>query len=247
MAEHALAMHSSIAKFVDPKVKTIPVTDEIIKAITPYFPISAKIISGWLSEEDLYWKVNFHWDYLLEAVEHCGKLAIDAASRKSLAAIEKSLWKNAPDPARGYRTSAVGTPRDASSHELILKRHKVVRQAKKDFKAIVTSSDILQKTKRSAKALALAYAPVAAPGRGKHSTGYALDIKGDNESIRRIARSLGATLVFDEVSHVHCEWKNGVDPTGQTGTDSISTARRGAKMSVASKVSNVRHCLLRTE
>ena len=29
--------HTSIAEFVDPKVKTIPVTDKIIESINPYF------------------------------------------------------------------------------------------------------------------------------------------------------------------------------------------------------------------
>ncbi len=242
-----MANHSSIAAFVDPKVKTIPVTDDIILAIMSYFPASAKVISGWLSEEDLYWKVNFHWDYLLDAVEHCSGLAIDQKTRNSLAAISKALWTNPPDPSRGYRTSNVGIPKDKSSHELILKRHGIVKQSKKDFKQVVTSSDILQKTKRSEKALALAYAPVAPPGKGKHSTGYALDIKGNNDEIRRAAAALGATLVFDEVSHVHCEWKNGVDTSGQGGRDSISSAQRGTSMNLANKIQNMRHCLLRTE
>jgi hypothetical protein len=240
-----MAHHTSIATLVDPRVKTIAVTDEIIQAIMPHLPISCRVISGWLSEEDLYWKVNFHWDYLLEAVEHCSSLAIDQATRNSLALISKSLWTNPPDPSRGYRNSDVGLPRDNSSHEVILKRHRVVKQAKKDFKAVVTSSDILQKTQRSAKALALAYAPVAAPGRGKHSTGYALDIKGDNETIKRIAAALGATLAFDEVSHVHCEWKNGVDTSAKGGGDSIARAQRGTTMDIARRIVSPRHCLLR--
>lgn len=247
MASPTIVKHSSIAEFVDPKVKTIAVTDEIIQAIMPHFPKSAKVISGWLSEDDLYWKVNFHWDYLLDAIEHCEGLAIAQNHKTALAAIRKVLLKNPPDPARGYRTSGVGLPKDRSSNELIVKRHGVVRQSKKDFKAVVMASDILKKTKRSSKALALAYAPVAAPSKGKHSTGYALDIKGDNVSIKRIARSLGATLVFDEVSHVHCEWKNGVDTSGAGGSDSVERARRGAKMTLANKIVYPRHCLLRVE
>jgi hypothetical protein len=242
-----MANHTSVASLVNPNVKTIPVTDEIIWAIMPYFPTSARVISGWLSEEDLYWKVNFHWDYLLEMIEHCSGLLIDQKTKNSLAAIARALWTNAPDPARGYRTSEVGMPRDGSSHELILKRHRIVRQAKRDFKVLATSNEILQKTTRSAKSLALAYAPVAAPGQGKHSTGYALDIKGNNEEIRRVAASLGASLVFDEVSHVHCEWKNGVDTSGRGGSDSVACARRAATMNVANKIVHARHCLLRTD
>jgi hypothetical protein len=246
MSAAAIANHTSIAEFVDPKVKTIPVTDKIIEAITPYFPKSCKVISGWLSDEDLYWKVNFHWDYLLEAIEHCETLAITELQKKTLAAIKKALWTNAPNPARGYRTSNVGEPKDASSHEEILKRHAIVKQAKIDFKPVATSAEVTGATKRTTKALALAYAPVAAPGKGKHTTGYALDIKGDNATIKAIALSLGATLAFDEVSHVHCEWKNGVDTTKKAGGDSVARAARGAEMNKSNKITCVRHCLLRT-
>ena len=129
----SIVYHTSIAEFVDPKVKTIAVTDQIIAAIMPYFPKSAKVISGWLSDDDLYWKVNFHWDYLLETIEHCEGLEIAENHKTSLAAIKKALWTNAPSPARGYRTSNVGEPKDSSSREVILKRHAVVKQAKIDF------------------------------------------------------------------------------------------------------------------
>ena len=242
----SIVYHTSIAEFVDPKVKTIAVTDQIIAAIMPYFPKSAKVISGWLSDDDLYWKVNFHWDYLLETIEHCEGLDIAENHKTSLAAIKKALWTNAPSPARGYRTSNVGEPKDSSSREVILKRHAVVKQAKIDFKAAATSSGILQKSKRGLKPIALAYAPVAAPGKGKHVTGYALDIKGDNETIKRIARALGSTMAFDEVSHVHCEWKNGVDTTAKGGSDSVASSERGTKMNIENKITNVHHCLLRT-
>jgi hypothetical protein len=242
-----MANHTSVASLVHPGVKTIPVTDEIISAIMPYFPTSATVISGWLSEEDLYWKVNFHWDYLLEMIEHCSGLPINQTTKNSLAAIATALWTNPPDPARGYRTSAVGKPKDGSSHELILERHAIVKQAKTDFKVLATSNEILQKTKRAVKDVALAYAVVAAPGRGKHSTGYALDIKGNNDEISRVAASLGASFVLDEVSHVHCEWKNGVDTSAQGGRDSVASARRAATMNVANKIVHARHCLLRTD
>ena len=246
MATPALVYHTSVAEFVDPKVKTIPLTDEIIEEITPYFPKSAKVISGWLSDEDLYWKVNFHWDYLLEAIEHCATLPITEPQKKTLAAIEKALWTNAPNPARGYRTSNVGSPQDSSTHEVILKRHAIVKQAKIDFKPVATSAEVTTNTKRGLKQLALAYAPVAAPGKGKHTTGYALDIKGDNPTIKKIALSLGATMAFDEVSHVHCEWKEGVDTTKNSGGDSVARAQRAVETDLSSRIVNVRHCLLRT-
>ena len=189
--------------------------------------------------------MNFHWDYLLETIEHCEGLEIAQNHKTSLAAIKQALWTNPPSPARGYRTSAIGEPKDSSSRELIMKRHAVVKQAKIDFKAVATASGILQKSKRGLKPIALAYAPLAAPGKGRHVTGYALDIKGDNESIKQIAKSLGSTLAYDEVSHVHCEWKNGVDTTAKGGSDSVAKAERGTKMHIEHKIANVRHCLLR--
>ena len=56
----------------------------------------------------------------------------------------------------------------------------------------------------------LAAAPLAKPGTSKHGTGYAFDIHGDNVLIKSICSGLGATLVFDEKSHVHVEFKQGI-------------------------------------
>lgn len=245
MAEPPVAMHTSMAEFVDPKVKTIPSTDAILKAILPFFPKTARVISGWLSMDDLYWKINFHWDYLLETIEHCETLALDEQPLRRLVTIRKSLLGSAPNPARGYRQSPIGLPKDQSSHESILERHGVVRRAKADFAALLKTSTIHELSPRDRKRIALAYAPVARPAQGKHSTGYALDIKGDNLEIKRIARSLGASLVFDEVSHVHCEWKNGVDTTAAGGSDRAAAAERAARQAIDSQVGPLRHCLLR--
>jgi hypothetical protein len=44
-----------------------------------------------------------------------------------------------------------------------------------------------------------------------HGTGYALDIAGDNVVITRISKALGATLAFNEASHVHVEFAKGVN------------------------------------
>jgi hypothetical protein len=54
------------------------------------------------------------------------------------------------------------------------------------------------------------------------------------------------SLVFDEVSHVHCEWENGVDSSGRGGSDSVARAGRKTVMKVASKIVHARHCLLRS-
>lgn len=246
MAAAPKPLHTSVADFVDPKVKTIPVTDGIIAAIMPSFPKTAKVISGWLSEDDLYWKINYHWDLLVDTIDHCAGLAIEQRYKDALAAIRKALWTNPPDPARGYRSSPIGEPKDKSSHATILARHGILRQSKIDFKSVVDQSGLLALTSRSAKAIGLAYSPVARPAQGKHSTGYALDIKGDNLEIKAIAKKLGATVAFDEVSHVHCEWAKGVDTSGQGATDSVAEAGRGVRMGIDNRILHTRHCLLRS-
>jgi hypothetical protein len=53
-------------------------------------------------------------------------------------------------------------------------------------------------------------APLVAPGKSNHGTGYALDIGGNNNKTTQICKAWGASLVFNEASHVHVEWKNGV-------------------------------------
>ena len=55
-----------------------------------------------------------------------------------------------------------------------------------------------------------AVAPLAAPGTCMHGSGYALDIAVDNNEIKLISNGLGATLVFNEASHVHVEFAKGV-------------------------------------
>ncbi len=37
-----------------------------------------------------------------------------------------------------------------------------------------------------------------------------IHIEGDNSAIKSLCKGLGATLVFDEKSHVHVEFKNGL-------------------------------------
>ncbi|MEP6505860.1 MAG: hypothetical protein ABJD97_21180 [Betaproteobacteria bacterium] len=246
MADSSPRRHASIQTFVDPKVKTIGVTDAIIKSIYAEFPLSAKVISGYLSEEQLYWKVNYHWEVLLEAVHHCSQLVADTAHKQALAAIWAALESNQPDPKCGYRKSTEpGWPKDKSSHRRILARHALVRQGKQDLKRVIAAADILAKSRRDPKALMLACAPVAKPAHGKHSTGFALDIDGNNAEIAAVARRLGATLTFDEGSHVHCEWAAGVDSSNQFGQDSLRAAERKVRQSIDSRVGVPKHCLLR--
>jgi hypothetical protein len=177
-------------------------------------------------------------------IEHSLKLPVDAKFTKALHAIKKVLESNKPDPAHGYRLSDVpGLPKDKSSHAVILARHKLVAQSKRDFKRVVDAADLKSKSKRMPKSFGLACAPVAAPGKGTHSTGYAVDIKGDNDEIARIARKLGASLVFPEDSHVHVEFKHGVVPPGTTNVG-VQQGQQGAKIKIQS---NQQHAIHRYE
>jgi hypothetical protein len=198
-------------KIVGPSVKETGTTTAILERLVPHLSkIRARVISGWLSDTDLFWKVNYHWAYLLDLVEHCLTLSLDVKVEGALRQIRSTLLANAPDPATGYLTSPLGKPEDRSSVAAFDTRHKILSQAKRDFKSLDQSSGLRDKSRRAPKAFDYAVAPVAAPASSKHSTGYALDIEGDNPRIKSLCSGLGATLVFDEKSHVHVEFKNGV-------------------------------------
>jgi hypothetical protein len=211
-AETRRANRARRSDFVDPRVRENTKTSHIIDRIEPHFrDVRAKVISGFLNDSDLYWKVNYHWEYLLWMVEHSMTLSISKKYQSMLASIRSNLLSVKPDPDQGYRTSRnLGRPADRSSYEQFDRRYNIVRQSKRDFKQIVRSADLTQKSSRGSDTFGLAYAPVAHPGTSKHSTGYALDIKGDNRQIANVAKSIGASMTFDEQNHVHVEFKNGV-------------------------------------
>lgn len=199
-------------KFVDPRVKENAITTNIIDAAYPHFRgTSVKVISGYLSDSDLFWKVNYHWEYLLWMIEHSLTLSISDSARNKLQTIKGALKGVTPNPASGYRNSGqVGKPVDKSPISEANKRYRVLKQQKKEFKSVTESADLMNLSRRSNSTFHLAAAPVAHPGTSKHSSGYALDLKGSAGTIRSISNRIGATLVFDEKSHVHVEMKNGV-------------------------------------
>jgi hypothetical protein len=255
-------LHTDYKKFVDPKVITISITDDIITKIMPFFPVTSKVISGYLNEDQLYWKINYHWELLLYVAGKCAGLGdtmtggadaviakkLDKQHVESLNAITTALNTSKPNPESGYRVSSKpGEPKDLSTHEIILTRHVLVTEQKKKFKKVVEDSNIFDLSKLDKKTIQLAFAPVASPKNGKHKTGYALDIKGGNAEIKKVAKSVGATMTFDELSHVHCEWKNGVDTAAANGGDSVAAAGRAVDYSINKGIQNCRHCLLRTE
>lgn len=199
------------AQLVDPQVKENATTTRIIDALLPKFGnVRAKIIGGFLSDSDQFWKVNYHWELLSQMVEHSLSLPVEDSVKKDLQNIQSSLRGVAPDPSTGYTTSPLGKPEDRSSSEDCVKRHKVMQGQKQAFAKVVAAADLKGKSNKSPQAFDLAAAPVAPPGKSKHGSGYTLDISGDNSGIKNVCSSAGATLVFDEKSHVHVEFANGV-------------------------------------
>lgn len=210
-AETRKSDREAMNKFVDPRVKKTAVTERILQKLMPAFSgVRAKVISGYLSDADLFWKVNYHWEYLLNMVEHSLTLPVDKQTTQTLQSIRSSLMSCRPDPSSGYTTSPLGKPVDKSSMDDMKTRHRVLRQQKREFKSITEKAGLKRKSRKTPKAFDLAAAPVAFPGTSKHGTGYALDIQGDNSAIKSKCKGLGATLVFDEKSHIHVEFKNGI-------------------------------------
>lgn len=193
-------------------VKENGTTTRIIDALLPHLAgTELRIISGWLSDSDLFWKVNYHWELLSYMVDHARTLGCQPAAKKRLDGIASTLGAVAPSPSTGYRTSSVvGKPVDDSDARTFDQRYKVVSQAKREFKSIVESEGLIGRSALPASSFHLSYAPVAHPGTSRHATGYALDIKGPAGTVRSICLGRGATMVFDEKSHCHVEFKNGV-------------------------------------
>lgn len=138
-------------------------------------------------------------------------------ARKFFNPIENVLFQNTPIPLSGYMLDKqVGQTKDLSTNEQIIARHKLIKQSKIDFESVITKSKVVTAAKKSNPPKAekmwwLAVAPLAVPGTSLHGTGYALDIAGNNLETTRISKALGASLVFNEASHVHVEFKNWKD------------------------------------
>lgn len=198
-------------------VKETSTTAAIIDAIMPYFPLTCQVISGWLDSEDLYWKVNYHWDLLVSRLEiFRDREETTPEGVVGAESILKNLWTVPPNPPRGYvKDKNPNDTKDQTGHARTIDRHAVLSMAKREAKLLfvwggIISSKLEKDPPKSEKLWWLAVAPVANPTRGKHATGYALDISGHNTETTRIAKALGASLVFNEASHVHVEFKHGV-------------------------------------
>jgi hypothetical protein len=187
-----------------------PDSRALILKMMPYFPLSCMVIANYLNDADQFWKVNYHWELMSQRVDLASTLKLGATSVESLSTIRKSLDANPPNPSSGYvRSKSVGQPHDRSPAADIVKRWQQLRESKKAFRRVLDAEKIAEKNKPS-EPWDLAAAPLAKPGTSKHGTGYAFDIHGDNVLIKSICNGLKATLVFDEKSHVHVEFKQGV-------------------------------------
>lgn len=205
------------SSFVRAAVKETATTTRIINQIMPYFPKQCLCIAGYLDNSDQFWKVNYHWDLLTFKIdEFLAQKSIPANLLACAQAIKGKLLTNCPNPKTGYRRDAtVGATKDSSTPEQVIQRHAILKQSKLDFESVLVKGKVVNPATKLAPPTAekpwwLAVAPVAVPGNSKHGTGYALDISGDNAETTRICKALGATLVFNEASHVHVEWKDDV-------------------------------------
>ena len=89
--------------FVGSSVRELATTTAIIDAIMPYFPLSCKVISGYLDGGDLYWKVSYHWDLLTTQLERfAARAETSVDDRVTAASLIKVLETVPTNPPRGY-------------------------------------------------------------------------------------------------------------------------------------------------
>ncbi|HZI43004.1 MAG TPA: hypothetical protein VFD67_14900 [Gemmatimonadaceae bacterium] len=198
------------------KFKPFPSTKELIETIMPYYPKQCICIAGYLDDEDQFWKVNFHWELLVRMLNK-GLTRLQGSEAAQTRVILNEMLRNPPSPTTGYADSkVVGQPHDTSSHQQIVTRWRTMKVCKEEFRLIVDAANLTRLMPPSTP-WDLSVAPVAHPGTSKHGTGYAVDIQGYglNHRIKEISTALGATLAFDEKSHVHVEFAKGVKIPGR--------------------------------
>ena len=202
--------------FVGSKVHLTPLTEKIIDAVMPYFALNCRVIGGYLTVGEQYWKVNYHWELLVSSIEKFLKLkTVTERSKTHALAVWKVLMSNPPLPERGYlKDKALGDTVDQSPLMKMQERHKLLLQSKKDFRRILIAAQLINPAHEHSNppeaeiAWWRALAKVAMPGTSNHGKGWALDITGNINEISRIAKALGASLVYPEPPHVHVEFSD---------------------------------------
>ncbi len=203
--------HTSRSTFVDSNVKENAVTTKILDQLYRYFPKKYKVISGYLSTSDLYWKVNYHWDALRVWLEYAKDHAeMTPEEQKELNGLYRPLMANAPSQPGHFKVNKIGEPADTSPLVKIEDRCKTLQKIKAALKVYSTKQRFDAKKLQQKEVLKYALNPLALPKQSNHVHGWALDIKGDIAGAAAIAKQLGATLAFKEETHCHCEFRNGV-------------------------------------
>ena len=203
--------HTSRGSFVDTQVKENAVTTKIIDQIYRYFPKKYKVISGYLTPSDLYWKVNYHWDAMRVWLEYAKESsAMSDEQQKKLKELYQTLMSNPPSASGHFKVNKIGEPVDTSSQSKIEERCKTLQKIKADLKAYSKAQGFESMNMQHKNVLKYALNPLALPGKSNHVHGWALDISGDIAGAAEIAKKLGATLAFKEETHCHCEFKGGV-------------------------------------
>jgi hypothetical protein len=226
------AKHTTRQTFVSPKVKENEATTRIIDTVYSHYPKQVMVIGGFLSETDAVWKINWHWELLIEVIDKAiAEIGLSERHEKAAKAIRAVLMSNPPNPTSGYRAKNVlGDPQDKSSMDTVRARHRILKQSKKDVQSVIAAAGIKDALSKATKSLSiLAVQPVRMPDTTNHRFGWALDIKGraakvDNPEIIKISKGLGCTLAFDEEFHIHVEWKDGVKTAAGAGAPRAAVA-----------------------
>ena len=226
--------HQSRSSFVKPGMPSSVTehanTSAILEAVWPYFNKGDIVIGGYLSAGQQAWKVNYHWELVIWCCDKAQSLDVSDAAKKQFAAIATTLRGNAPSPSSGYLSDSQMTLADTSDQTACDARYALVVQAKKDLAAAIESSSVTGKISgATADRFKLAPQYVKPAGKSKHGTGYALDIKGDNERIKSTAASLGRSGLDDEDFHVHVEFASGPKlPTTAPGSGTSGGSSGGS-------------------
>jgi peptidoglycan hydrolase-like protein with peptidoglycan-binding domain len=200
--------HTSRNSFVGPEVKENPVSKGIIDKIYPYFPKDYTVISAHLTESDVYWKVNYHWDWMRVWLEYAKDHAeMNDEEKKQLNVYYTTLMSNKPSKTGHVKLNKIGKPEDTSSLSTIKKRCGMLQKLKRELKSYASKRQFLKKKMKKKDMLKFAYNKLAMPDKSNHIYGWALDIAGNVADVARIATQLGATRTIEEFPHCHCEFE----------------------------------------
>jgi hypothetical protein len=206
------ANHQSRATFVGPMVGENATTTQILDTIWPYFHKDDLVIAGFMTDAQLTWKINYHWDAILWTCDKVSAMDVSEDCKTQLAALASGLMGFAPDPGKGaYIPNPPGTPVDKSTPAAFDARYNAVKDAKPKLHAILDEAGILAKypkTSEPGRSFHNACDFVKPPTTSKHGQGYALDIKGDEDRILAAAAKVGMTGKAKE-AYTHVEFANG--------------------------------------